>query len=418
MILKKKKRCVGLSEFGKFFIGRRSNMKREFSNQELLDPKNTLLLALDTLCVCSEETEAFIDEESVIFPQYELRVRPYVEKVAENMVVLDFWTTSPRWNEAFFECSVGAGGDTNTAIGMSMGAFMFGFLKTAMNMNAEVNFQEITSNYVTKKHSWKMYKSDLIGMGDLKEVQSETDIYWNMLKNDIIARLGNHKNYYIKIYGSKYKDDVTGEVRINDIVSEELSNKVADFVRTWSNEEFASQKQFFFFAQDEETITNDPYCGGNGYKLLKDKVKQAIDIYMELMDKEDFDYDEIYPAIKDALGDDTLAFECFYFLPEICTENAFGDKFKVPEYVLFHYPDKDSDKIYKSQLSNYNRIGNALFDLFNEGVFGEKTNDIYKTLIGNSSVAKGLSAAMEGGSDTRNCEVCTSYFYQDAYIFR
>lgn len=393
-------------------------MKREFSNQELLDPKNALLLVLDTLCLFSEETEAFIDKESAVFPQYELRVRPYVEKVSENMVVLDFWTSSPRWNEAFFECSAGAAGDTNTAIGMALGSFMFGFLRTAMDMNAEENFQEITSKYVTTTHNWKMYKSDLIGMGDIQEVQTETDTYWDMLKNDIIARLGNNKNYYIKIFGSKYKDDVTGEVRINDIKSEELSNKVADFVRTWPNEEFASQKQFLFFAQDEETIIHDPYCGGDGYNLLMDKVKQAIDIYMELIDKEDFDYDEIYPAIKNALGDDTLAYECFYFLPEICTENAFGDKFMVPEFISFNYPDKDSDIIYKSQLSNYHRIGNALFDLFNQGAFGEQANDIYRTLIGNSSLAHGLSAAMESGSDTQKCKVCTSYCYQDEYIFR
>lgn len=61
---------------------------------------------------------------------------------------------------------------------------------------------------------------------------------------------------------------------------------------------------------------------------------------------------------------------------------------------------------------------NALFDLFEQGAFGERTNDIYRTLIGNSSVARGLSAAMEGGSDPHDCKVCTSYCYIDEYIFR
>lgn len=394
------------------------NMKREFSNEELLQPQNALLSVLDTMCSFSEETEAYIDGDSVDFPQYQIRVRPIVEKVTENMVVLNFWISSPGWNEAFFECCAGAASDTRTAIGMAMGSFMFGFLGTAMDMNAEINFQKVTSKYAKTTHNWKMYKSNLVGMGDVKEIQTEPDTYWNLLKDEIIARLGNNKNYYVKIFGSKYNDDVTGEVRINNIKSENLSNMVADFVRTWPNKEFASQKQFLFFSQEEDTIIPDPYCGGNGYQLLMDKVKQAIDIYMELMDKEDFDYDEIYPAIKNAIGDPTLAYECFYFLPEICTENAFEDKFVAPEFVSFYYPKEDSELVYKSQLSNYYRIGYALFDLFEQGAFGERTNDIYRTLIGNSSVARGLSAAMEGGSDPHDCKVCTSYCYIDEYIFR
>ena len=59
-----------------------------------------------------------------------------------------------------------------------------------------------------------------------------------------------------------------------------------------------------------------------------------------------------------------------------------------------------------------------MFDLFEQGEFGEKTNDIYRTFIGNSAVASSLSAALEKGADTNGCKVFTSFGHYDGYIFR
>lgn len=393
-------------------------MNKEFTEEELLDPKNTLLCVLDSMRIYSESTEVVIDGDIAVFPEYDLMVKPFIEQVSKGMVVLGFRVFSKKWDNSFYECCAGAGQDTRTAIGMAMGSFMFGFLQGAMKMNSEEDYISVTSKYADDEHNWKMYKSDIIGMGASSGLETDIDVYWNMLGKQIIARLGNCKNYYIKIFGSKYKDQITGEVRVNDVISEELSKLVASYVATWKNEEFGSQKQFFFFSQDEDTTIEDPYAGRDGYMVLKEKLKLAMDIYMDLIDREDVEYDDILPAIVSAIDDYTLAYECFHFLPEICTENAFRGRFIESESVSFSRPDKERVIIYKSQLSNYQRLGNALFDLFNEDVFGESTNDIYKTLIGNSSIASGLGAAMEDNKDTGLCKVYTSFCYVDGYIFR
>lgn len=393
-------------------------MKKEFTEAELLDPKNVMLKVIDTLCIFGEDTETVVEGDSVIFPQYDLTVLPYIEQLQERMVVLDFRVVLNKSKESFFECCAGTAGDTSTAIGMAMGSFMFGFLQTVMQMKVGEEYTSIESKYADTKHTWKLYKSNLIGMGAAGEIDADMDVYWNKLKEAIILRLGNRKYYYVKIFGSKYHNDITAEVRVNDVVSDELSDVVAQYVKQWPTEQFASHKQFFFFEQDEETIVEDPYAGFEGYQELKTKVKLAVDIYMELIDAEDFDYDYILPSIAQAIGDDTLAYECFYFLPEICAENAFRDKYVVPESVQFQYTGTGSKTIYKSQFSNYDRIGAALFDLFEQGEFGEKTNDIYRTFIGNSAVASSLSAAMEKGADTNGCKVFTSFGHYDGYIFR
>ena len=67
-------------------------------------------------------------------------------------------------------------------------------------MNEEY-FKEIKTEY-NGIHNWKMYSSNIVGMGDIPET-SDPDEIWRYIENEIPKYLGNQKISYIKIFAAK-----------------------------------------------------------------------------------------------------------------------------------------------------------------------------------------------------------------------
>lgn len=195
-------------------------------------------------------------------------------------------------------------------------------------------------------------------------------------------RDGVNGRYYVKVYAAKSYGSVTGECRIDDIKSEELSAAVAQMVERWDVEQFASHKQFFFIRQEEDTIRPYPYWGAEGWTKLKQAVKTAAEMFHACKTQEE--YEDLPQRLEQVLGDSTLAAECYSFLPEICAENAF-DQVTYPETVEIRAGDAPSMTVWKNQLSDYWPLHQVLFELFENGDFGECANDIYKEYISVSS---------------------------------
>ena len=109
-------------------------------------------------------------------------------------------------------------------------------------------------------------------------------------------------------------------------------------------------------------------------------------------------YDSLPERLKQALGDDILAAECYSFLPEICAENAFN-KITYAETVSIMPQGREAVTCYKSQLSDYWPLHNAIFSLFEEGAFGEATNEIYREYVGTSAICNVVCQAREKGGE-------------------
>lgn len=383
-----------------------NNSNINFTSEELYNPENAKKLVLDTLAHIYTDEECVLQEDSVYYPQYDIKIIPYIQNITKNSVTIELIVESNMWDKSLYECTVGMGSDPNTSIGMALSSFIFGFLDGIKKGNAKENTEIVTSYFVNKEYNYKFYKTDIVGMGT-NNTEADTNVYWNILKEDIISRLGNQKLYYVKIFGSKFGNDVTGECRINDVESRELGKKVAEYVKTWNIEGFASQKQFFFFYQDENNYIPSPYAGKEGFNVLKEKVFKAVNLFYE--SDQNNTYETLLTRIQDAIQDKTLGYECYAFLPELCTENAFQEMIFSEQVELF-YDDKTRYYIYKTQLSEYHRLWAALNSLFCEDAFGEKTNDIYRTLILYSSAASCIAQMKENGSDIKDAR-CAAIIY-------
>lgn len=365
-----------------------------FETHHDYDPLKRVLKSIHELLYVKNEVHG----NSIFVPDWEMTITPRIEQCENNIAVVGFHISDADFDELLYECCASTGKDTDTAIGSCVGSFLFAFMNGIIQMKSGENGKPVQSTFGGKTHKWLAYNSDLVGMGegvDSDDTKVPTK-YWDMLKDEIIKRLGNQKMCYVKIFASKAvgKNDsqVTGEVRINDIPSAELSEIVSKHASEWNVVQFASQKQFFFIKQDGEV--NNPYSGENGRGVLREKVKKAAELFMTVNSEETFD--ALPGKLAAALGDDTLAQECFAFMPEICAEDAFSEA-KFSEAVQISIDGGEAVTVYRNQLADYYPIMNALFSLFSSGVFGEQTNDIFKKLISLSATYGSISQLLDKG---------------------
>lgn len=380
------------------------------------DPLSRVLKSVHELLYIKNEVRG----NTIFVPEWNMTIAPQVEQCEDRIAVLGFRLYDADFDEPLYECCAATGKDTDSAIGSCVGSFLFAFMNGIIQMKNGENGKPVRSEFGGKEHTWLSYNSDLVGMGESvdNEEHAVATKYWDMLKGEIVKRLGNQKMCYVKIFASKAigKEDmqVTGEVRVNDVPSAELSDIVYKHAQGWNVTQFASQKQFFFIKQEGEV--ENPYSGEDGRAALREKVKKAIELFMTVDSEESFD---ALPAnIAAAIGDDTLAQECFGFLPEICAEHAFqGAKFA--ETVQFSLGGGEAIPVYRNQLADFYPIGHAMLGLFGSGVFGERTNDIYKTLIGMSATYRGISEVIENGGSHETCAVAPLHFnVTDKFVIR
>lgn len=342
-------------------------------------------------------TENTIENKSVYCPKADLTITPIIGDLTPQSAVLDFYIDCPKWDKTLYECSAGMGSEPSQALGMASGSFLFTFINVIFKMELEADTQmteRFSADFAGNVHNWRVYLSDVVGMGNCPKVDSPR-FYWDLLKEEIVKRLGNQKLCYVKVYGAKAYGQVTGECRIDDVKSDELSDLVAKEIEKWDTEGFASHKMFFFIRQEDSTVTPYPYWGKEGEALLAEKVKTAALLFQKVNSEEE--YNALTENLVNALDDTTLAQECFSFLPEICAEHAF-EEMRCSEKFDISIEGKKTVTCYKNQLADYHRIGNALFRLFSSGFFGDKTNDLYRQYINVSATGNLVSQVLEKGS--------------------
>jgi len=184
---------------------------------------------------------------------------------------------------------------------------------------------------------------------------------------------------------------------------------VADIASKWQVEGFASQKQFIFLLQSEDTYTPYPYQ----QEQIEDATHTAVRLFIECDTQEK--YDSFPDLLAERLQDADLAQELYAFLPEICAENAF-DMLTYNEEMLLYRGD-ESFSVYRNQFSSYFMISAALFEGFRTGEFDD---DIYKQYISVSSIYNVICQAKEQGADlVKDGGVLTlSYGMSEQYRFR
>ena len=355
--------------------------------------------------------------DSLYVPEWEMTLTPKVVELNGQQATLNIFMNSPKWGNELFECASALGKDTKTAIGTACGSFLFSFIQGLGKMERDEDPDVLVTELDGRKHKWKAYKSDLVGLGESVAAYVDSpDFYWRLLREDIIKRLGNQKLCYVKIYVAKTPTEIIGECRIDDVKNEELSEIVAQSAANWDIQQFASQKMFFFIKQQEDTVIPYPYWGSEGFEVLKSKVKTAMEIFYKCETEEQYDSFVTDTVLK--LGDPILAESCMSFIPEICAENAFYEV-NYSEMIDIAPAGREKISCYKNQISDYYLIQRAVLTLLSSGVFGKDTDEIYRKYIGYSAVGHAISSILEKGNKLDGVRMTALIFnVSECFIFR
>lgn len=352
-----------------------------------------------------------IESDRIFCPDYNITITPRISKLDEKNALILFVLYAPQWGEELYESSIGVAETPQQAIRVACESFMFTLADAVCKMEKEGEKgadANIATIFGGKTHRWNVYFSDLAATGDAPEADS--DVYWERLKKAVIKRLGNQKLCYVKIYVSRSGRKISVDCRVDGLLSEELSALTAKMAEQWKAGGFASHQMFFCIRQEDDTVTEYPYFGPEGRAELKAKVKTAAEMFFAANTGEE--YDNLLSDMKEKLGDSTLAVECASFLPEICAENAFS-QMRYAESVNISVGGRKEKTYYKSQLADYGRIRRALFELFNEGVFGSDTDAVFKKYVEGSAIMNMVRQAQEKGGNIKGTRLAPLLFRID-----
>ncbi len=393
------RRCTQVLAFCQQELDRKAAWERYGDS---LDPEKALDFYLNGLLHGGLQDEDRVEGNAILLPRQGVRILPQVEQISQRGAVVNLWLEAPQWGKRLFECSVGMGSSPSQALGLSASSFIFSFLEGVMRMEDRVEPRELETLFDGKTHRWELYPSNIVGLGSAP--QPEGQVWWELLGEDIQRRLGNQRVCYVKIYGAKVDGQVTGECRVDDIKSEELSAKVAQAVERWPAGQFASQKQFFFIRQQEETILPYPYEGAEGERRLRSALGEAVRMFMACRTEED--YDQYSQRLGERIGDETLADECLTFLPELCAANAFP-QLQAAETVEICREGRPPETVYKNQLADYYPLWTLLLQLFQEEELGADPDAIYREYVGYSSTCNVVRQMEQQGSRLEDCRLAS-----------
>lgn len=340
------------------------------------------------------------DEDCIHIPEWKVAITPQIGQITHKSVVLDIYLYFPVWGKEIYECSAGMGTDLKQAFAMAAGSFLFSMMDGIGAMESNDRPKLLHTEFAGKDHEFQVYLSNIVGMGN--SPQSAPDVYWKLLKEDIRKRLGNQQFCFVKVYGAKVNGQVTGECRIDDKKSEELSQKVAELVEKWGDGAFISQKQFFFIRQEEKTLIPYPYSGPEGREKFGLAVVEAMKLFHQAKTPEL--YDTLMDRLTEAIGDATLAQECCIFLPELCAQNAFPE-ISYSETLDIIREGEPKVTCYTSQLADYWNMWDVVINVLQDGTFGEESNSIYQEYISASSIFNVIKQMKEKGSELSNCRL-------------
>ena len=122
----------------------------------------------------------------------------------------------------------------------------------------------------------------------------------------------------------------------------------------------------------------------------------------------------VYDTAK-ITGDRTLAEECHCFIPEICAERVYADFLHIGDGMILLRPDDQAAEAFRSQLSDYMPLQEAVFRAFNSGVLGDrhKTDEVFSSFVSQSSLKNVVDQAREQDATVEGLAVQQIIYHVD-----
>ena len=387
-----------------------------FDKQDNFDIEVLICESLIDYCAQHNIVTECISNE-LHFINLDIVLRPTIMQLNSQSVLLCFELTSEHWDKSIIENSAGMGVDTAQALANALESFSSACLEGLLYMLSEQScYESCTSTFMGHEHKWQVYLSDLVSIGEAPDIE-EAQYYWDELKEMLLPRLGNQRFCYIKVFASKSFGSVFCECRIDNVLSNDVTQLLVKMTKHWSTQKFASHKMFFFLKQDENTVLPSDLFLPPKQKELNYQVNVALRLFGQCSTQEE--YEQLPLQLQEIIPDKVLALELYYFLPEICTqlmlpEISFSDE------ISLSIGDNEPINIHIHQLTDYLPIYRALTNLMTDNP-SDELKEAFKLCSFYSSAFNVINQVLNESPETKLTDLSgltTCYFVPPSFEIR
>ena len=387
-----------------------------FDKQDNFDIEVLICESLIDYCAQHNIVTECISNE-LHFINLDIVLRPTIMQLNSQSVLLCFELTSEQWDKSIIENSAGMGVDTAQALANALESFSSACLEGLLYMLSEQScYESCTSTFMGHEHKWQVYLSDLVSIGEAPDIE-EAQYYWDELKEMLLPRLGNQRFCYIKVFASKSFGSVFCECRIDNVLSNDVTQLLVKMTKHWSTQKFASHKMFFFLKQDENTVLPSDLFLPPKQKELNYQVNVALRLFGQCSTQEE--YEQLPLQLQEIIPDKVLALELYYFLPEICTQIMLPE-ISFSDAISLSIGDNEPINIHIHQLTDYLPIYRALTNLMTDNP-SDELKEAFKLCSFYSSAFNVINQVLNESPETKLTDLCgltTCYFVPPSFEIR
>lgn len=388
----------------------------DFEKQDNFDIEVLICESLIDYCAQHNIVTECISNE-LHFINLDIVLRPTIMQLNSQSVLLCFELTSEQWDKSIIENSAGMGVDTAQALANALESFSSACLEGLLYMLSEQScYESCTSTFMGHEHKWQVYLSDLVSIGEAPDIE-EAQYYWDELKEMLLPRLGNQRFCYIKVFASKSFGSVFCECRIDNVLSNDVTQLLVKMTKHWSTQKFASHKMFFFLKQDENTVLPSDLFLPQKQKELNYQVNVALRLFGQCSSQEE--YEQLPLQLQEIIPDKVLALELYYFLPEICTQLMLPE-ISFSDAISLSIGDNKPINIHIHQLTDYLPIYRALTNLMTDNP-SDELKEAFKLCSFYSSAFNVINQVLNESPETKLTDLSgltTCYFVPPSFEIR
>lgn len=388
----------------------------DFEKQDNFDIEVLICESLIDYCAQHNIVTECISNE-LHFINLDIVLRPTIMQLNSQSVLLCFELTSEQWDKSIIENSAGMGVDTAQALANALESFSSACLEGLLYMLSEQScYESCTSTFMGHEHKWQVYLSDLVSIGEAPDIE-EAQYYWDELKEMLLPRLGNQRFCYIKVFASKSFGSVFCECRIDNVLSNDVTQLLVKMTKHWSTQKFASHKMFFFLKQDENTVLPSDLFLPPKQKELNYQVNVALRLFGQCSSQEE--YEQLPLQLQEIIPDKVLALELYYFLPEICTQIMLPE-ISFSDAISLSIGDNEPINIHIHQLTDYLPIYRALTNLMTDNP-SDELKEAFKLCSFYSSAFNVINQVLNESPETKLTDLSgltTCYFVPPSFEIR
>ena len=388
----------------------------DFEKQDNFDIEVLICESLIDYCAQHNIVTECISNE-LHFINLDIVLRPTIMQLNSQSVLLCFELTSEQWDKSIIENSAGMGVDTAQALANALESFSSACLEGMLYMLSEQScYESCTSTFMGHEHKWQVYLSDLVSIGEAPDIE-EAQYYWDELKEMLLPRLGNQRFCYIKVFASKSFGSVFCECRIDNVLSNDVTQLLVKMTKHWSTQKFASHKMFFFLKQDENTVLPSDLFLPPKQKELNYQVNVALRLFGQCSSQEE--YEQLPLQLQEIIPDKVLALELYYFLPEICTQLMLPE-ISFSDAISLFIGDNKPINIHIHQLTDYLPIYRALTNLMTDNP-SDELKEAFKLCSFYSSAFNVINQVLNESPETKLTDLSgltTCYFVPPSFEIR